>query len=91
MTELTAQRNEAAGTITVDFRGQQFTVDLDCRKDIDVVDEIEQGHVVAATKLVLGPEQWQSFRSSKPKPSIDTITELFDVLGKAVAGATAGE
>lgn len=91
MSEKTAQKNEATGTLEVSFRGQTYVVDRSATKDIDIVEAIEDRKIVNATKMVLGPEQWAMFRASEPKPNLDTISELFDLLGEAIAGAKAGE
>jgi hypothetical protein len=91
MTAQAAQKNEATGTVDVEFHGMTFTIDREVAKDIDVLEAIEEQKIVAATKAVLGPEQWKRFRASTPTPNADTIGELFEALGQAVAGASAGE
>jgi hypothetical protein len=59
----------------------KYTVPTPDEMDMSVIEDLEQGLVVAALKAVLGPDQWATFKS-KPR----TAKDLNDLMEK-VSGA----
>ncbi|WP_433434503.1 hypothetical protein [Nonomuraea sp. CA-141351] len=78
----TAQRAEADGKpFPVEYNGVTYTVPTPMEWDADVLDFIEAGRVTAALRLILGDEQYEQFRETKPK--LRQAAELVELIGSA--------
>ncbi|TDC33460.1 hypothetical protein [Micromonospora sp. KC213] len=77
-----AARAEAAGKVAqFVFDGETYTIAPSADWDLDVLDRFEDGRVLGAVTLVLGPEQMKRFRS-KPR-TIGDLNALFDEAQRA--------
>lgn len=87
-TALDAARDETAD-VTVTWRNLSFTVPPTKDWPIDVYEALEDDEVIKATRQLLGPEQWASFKASDPKPTLEDFQTLSELL--AGGGPTVGE
>lgn len=86
MSQIAAVKAQAqAATVTFDYDGHTYTIEKIEDPSIDLLEALEDGRVIAATKLILGAEQYAQFKSSSPR-----VSDLNDLISKAV-GTDAGK
>lgn len=56
---------ETDGSRTFEYDGVEYTVPDASEWDVGVMEGIEEGHMFVAVKSLLGPEQWNAFKSKK--------------------------
>lgn len=77
-----AAKAEALKTETsFDYDGVTYTLAPSAEWDLDVLDAFEGGQIATAVRLLLGDDQWATFRS-KPRKVRD-LNELFAAVQKA--------
>ncbi|MEU4568663.1 hypothetical protein [Micromonospora sp. NPDC023956] len=77
-----AARAEVAGTPTeFAYDGVVYTVAPSRDWDLDALEAFEEGHIASAVRLILGAEQWKTFRS-KPR-TVGDLNDLFTEAQKA--------
>ncbi|MEV0823852.1 hypothetical protein [Nonomuraea rubra] len=78
----TAQKAEADGRpFPVEHNGVTYTVPTPMDWDADALDLLEAGRVTAALRLILGDDQYEQFRATKPK--LRDAAGLMDAIGAA--------
>jgi hypothetical protein len=81
---------EAIATTTIKWKNFEFTIESDSENlDVDVVEAMEEGKVVAAVRAILGPKQWFEFKKTKPRMS--DIGEISDIIAEVYGFANQGE
>lgn len=85
--QLSAAEVAAAGadTLTVPWRDLTFTVPKMERWSIDAFEALEENKIVVAMREVLGPEQWQTFKASDPKPTQADAIAIANLISEAAA------
>jgi len=71
------------------FEGEEYTVALANIRDIDTVEELEEGKMVVPLKRIVGREQWKKFRANGD-PDIVKMGEFAKALFEG-AGVDLGE
>lgn len=85
-----AQKAEAKDTrVTVTYKGNEYSVPLTKHWSLDAADMLHDGHLGAALRELLTPEEHKVFRASKP--DITEAGELLDLLGEAAGIGDSGE
>lgn len=81
---------EKIETIEVTWRGHTFTVATDVEEwSVDLTEALEAGKAAAMLAGLLGPKQYQEFKSTRPKNR--DLTDLSEVLAKALGFTSVGE
>ncbi|WP_113705512.1 hypothetical protein [Nonomuraea lactucae] len=76
----TAQKAEAHGTpLPVEYNGVTYLVPPSMDWDADVLDLLESGRLTSALRMILGAEQYEQFRATKPK--LRQAMELMEAIG----------
>lgn len=77
-----AIKAEAQSTHTdVEYQGQTYSVPPTMEWDLDVLEALEDGQIVKAVRALLGEEQYQKFKSTKP--TVADLNALFEEIGKS--------
>jgi hypothetical protein len=84
-------RTDNATTVTVPWRGRTFTVPPQPQWPVEVWESLEDGKFVAVLRAILGPAQWETFKSSSPPPVLADMSALTDAIAKASGFGDAGE
>lgn len=87
MSKANAAKAEAQGTeVTFEYGGNTYTIQRDL--DLDTMEFMEDGKIVAAIRGLLGPDQYAVLKESKPKAS-----DISDFMAAATAamGFDSGE
>lgn len=80
MTRAQAVKAEATGELVkFTFKGVEYEIDTDF--DVDVFEYMEDGKWMAAIKLMLGEDQYQTFKKGKPKRS--DLTKMVEEMSRA--------
>lgn len=87
--ELKAEAQEAPAEVTFTFAGKDYTVATDV--DLDVMEYLEEGLIVKATKALVGDDQYMIFKATRPKMSDlnDFVGEAFKAMSVSVGESTA--
>lgn len=68
--------------VTFPYDGDEYTIDGQVLKTLDVLEDMEEGRVIAAMKVILGPDQWTTFRRSHN--SADDLGKLYEAASAAL-------
>lgn len=90
MSKLDAAKNEAkeVTSVTFNYDGHDYTVAAGKKVSLDVAEAMEERMWLAATKALLGPDQWKTFKS-KPR-DIEDLEALLEK-AKGETGVDLGE
>lgn len=79
----------SSGSVTFDYKDVTYTVETDF--DVEVMEHLEEGMVVKATKALVGESQYASLKLTKPKMSDlnDFMDAAFKALGTNLGESTA--
>ncbi len=82
-TKTNTAKTEALGeSLSFDFDGDTYAVPPAREWDLDVLEAYEDGRIAATCRALLGPAQWETFRS-KPRKVAD-LEALFLEVQKAL-------
>ncbi|BCJ41676.1 hypothetical protein GCM10010168_53260 [Actinoplanes ianthinogenes] len=77
-----AARAEAADQpTTFSFDGETYTIAPSKDWDLDALDAMEEGQIVKPVKLILGAEQWATFKTKRR--TIGDLNAMFEALQTA--------
>jgi hypothetical protein len=77
------KKNDALGTIhVVEFNGETYAVPPADDWDLEVLEALDENHVTAALRALLGDEQYAKFRETNKK--VRALGEFFTAAGKKV-------
>jgi gamma-glutamylcyclotransferase (GGCT)/AIG2-like uncharacterized protein YtfP len=68
--------------VTFPYDGDEYTIDGEVLKSLDVLEDMEEGRVIASMKTILGPDQWATFRRSHH--SADDLGKLYEAASDAL-------
>jgi hypothetical protein len=89
-TKKDALKAEALEADTVfEYDGETYTIPHSKRMPLAFLEALEDGKLVAATKVMLGPEQYATF-NSKPRVVSD-LNDMLETSTKAAGGTPMGE
>lgn len=81
---------EKIETVEITWRGHIFTVAINMEDwSVDLTEAVEEGKAAAMIRGILGPVQYQKFKSTNPKNR--DLDELGGILAKALGFTTVGE
>jgi hypothetical protein len=89
-----AVKAEATGdpVTAVTWRDQQFYVAATADDwPVDVLEAFESGKAATALAGVLGPAQWERFKTASPQPKVRDLTALMDSIASKLGFSRAGE
>ena len=69
---------------TVVFDDDEYTIAPSGEWDIEALEAAEDGRVVTAVKLILGPEQWAEFR--KDHKTVGELERFMEAIGGLMGG-----
>lgn len=82
MSNSRAARAEATDQPTpFEYDGETYTVTASRDWDLDALDAFEEGHIVSAVRIILGPDQFKRFRSKRR--TVGELNDLFEAAQKA--------
>lgn len=77
-----AAKNEAlAAGATFTYDGDEYTVAPTAEWDLDALDEYEDGNISRCVRMVLGEDQWKTFR--RKRRTIGELNALFEEAQRA--------
>ncbi len=71
-----------AAPISFPFRDATYTVPATSEWDYETLEAFEDGKIVAVLRTLLGPEQHEAFKATKPK--VSDFQELMETLAEAL-------
>ncbi|GAA3473885.1 hypothetical protein [Nonomuraea roseola] len=90
MTKARAAKAEATGeSVPVEYDGAVYTVPTPMDWPLDVLDLLEVNKIIGALKLVMGADQYEEFRTSKPR-TLSDATKLWESVAAASGFGNAG-
>ncbi|GAA2843898.1 hypothetical protein Acy02nite_68460 [Actinoplanes cyaneus] len=63
------------------YDGETYTIAPSKDWDLDALDAMEEGQIVKPVKLILGTEQWATFKAKRR--TIGDLNDMFEALQKA--------
>ncbi|MGW6754529.1 hypothetical protein [Streptomyces sp. NPDC055006] len=79
----TTKKNDAIGEVhVVEYNGETYAVPPADDWDLEVLEALDENHVTAALRSLLGDEQYAKFRKSNTK--VRALGEFFTAAGKKV-------
>lgn len=75
--------------VKVEYDGTVYTVPTPLEWPLDTLDELEAGRFTKALKMVLGADQYDAFRTSKPRTLQDAV-KLWEAVAAGSGMGSAG-